>query len=206
MKIFIDPGHGGSDPGAVSRIKESQYTLSYALELGRVLKLLGFDVAYSHTTDVDVSLSNRCVNANAWGADYFISVHFNAGGGVGIETFAFSAGGNGEKLANAVQSALIIATGSTDRGRKFANYQVLRDTNMSAILIEGGFVDNDADAQKIQTEDYKRKYIQGVTKGVCAFTGATWRDPYAAVIASTPIDKTSQAISLLNQAISLLKV
>lgn len=189
IKIFIDPGHGGSDPGAVSKIKESQYTLSYALELGRVLKLLGFDVAYSRTTDVDVSLANRCTNANSWGADYFISVHFNAGEGTGIETFALSAGGQGEKLADAVQSGLIASTGAVNRGVKLANFQVLRDTNMPAILIEGGFVDNDTDAQKIATDDYKQRYVKGVTMGICALTGATWRDVYGVTAIQPTTDK-----------------
>lgn len=203
MKIFIDLGHGGSDPGAVAKIKESQYTLIYGLELGRVLKELGFEIMYSRTSDSSVSLSERCRMANAWGADYFISIHFNAGGGVGIETFALAAGGKAEKLANAVQKELINYTGSTDRGRKFANFQVLRDTNMPAILIEGGFVDSDIDAQKIPTEDYKRKFIQGATKGICAFTGVPWKDPYAVVVAPT-MDKT-QVISLLEQALKILK-
>jgi len=179
MRIFLDPGHGGRDPGANVKIKESQYTLIYALELGRALKELGFDIAYSRTTDSDVSLSERCAMANRWRADYFISIHFNSGGGVGIETYAFSTGGQGEKLANAVQIALITATDSRDRGRKFSNFQVLRDTSMPAILIEGGFVDSDIDSQKIPTEDYKRKYIQGATKGICKATGVAWKDPYA---------------------------
>jgi len=179
MRIFLDPGHGGSDPGAAKIIKESQYTLIYALELGQALKGLGFDIMYSRTSDSDVSLAERCRMANAWGADYFVSVHFNAGGGTGIETYALAAGGQGEKLANIVQISLISTTHAPDRGRKFANFKVLRDTNMPAILIEGGFVDNDSDAQKIQTEDYKRKYIQGVTKGICGAAGMTWKDPYS---------------------------
>ena len=201
MRIFIDPGHGGSDPGAVSKIKESQYNLIYALELGNALKQLGFEVNYSRTTDIDVSLASRTVKANDWGADYFISVHFNSGGGVGIETFAFSAGGKGERLANAVQKGLIDFTGNTNRGVKFASFQVLRDTSMPAILIEGGFVDSDSDAQKIQTEDYRRKYIKGATKGICEVTGVGWKDIYAV----TPVDKNAQAIALMEQAIKMLK-
>ncbi|MDD4297612.1 MAG: N-acetylmuramoyl-L-alanine amidase [Ruminiclostridium sp.] len=182
MRIFLDPGHGGSDPGAAKIIKESQYTLIYALELGRALKGLGFEVNYSRTSDSDVSLAERCRMANTWKADYFISIHFNSGGGTGIETFALAAGGNAERLAKAVQSPLIAHTGMRDRGVKFANFQVLRDTKMPAILIEGGFVDHEPDAQKIQTEEYKRKYVQGVTKGVCGATGTTWKDPYVAVV------------------------
>ncbi|SDG47109.1 N-acetylmuramoyl-L-alanine amidase family protein [Desulfosporosinus hippei] len=182
MKIFIDQGHGGSDPGAVSKIKESEFTLSYGYELGRVLMVLGFEVMYSRTSDYAVSLAERCRMANTWGADYFISIHFNSGGGIGIETFALSAGGQGEKLAKAVQGPIIDATGAVNRGVKFANFQVLRDTSMPAILIEGGFVDSDIDAQKIKTEDYKRKFIQGATKGICAFTGVNWNDPYAVIV------------------------
>jgi len=212
MKIFVDPGHGGSDPGAVSKIKESQYTLTYGIELGLKLKELGFEVLCSRTSDEFISLSDRCSMANRWGADYFISIHFNSGGGIGIETFALSSGGKGEWLAHAVQLALISATNSTDRGTKFANFQVLRDTNMPAILIEGGFVDSDVDSANIKTDEYKRKFVQGATKGICAFTGVAWNNPYPIVVTpptappvTSTVDKTAQAIALLNQAIQLLK-
>lgn len=207
MRIYIDIGHGGSDPGAVGKIKESDYTLSYGLELGRVLTQLGIEVNYSRTSDRYLSLSERCRLANEWGADYFISLHFNAGGGVGIETFSLSAGGKGEKLANAVQSALIDSTGMVNRGVKFANFQVLRDTNMPAILIEGGFVDT-SDADKIATEIYKQKFIRGASKGVCAFLGIAWSDPYNVVqkpIETQP-DNSQKVMELLQQAIKLLEV
>lgn len=207
MRIWIDAGHGGSDPGAVGKIIEAIYTLIFALELGRVLTIFGIEVNYSRTSDRYVSLGDRCRMANEWGADYFISLHFNAGGGVGIETFAYSPGGNGEKLAKAVQSSVIDATGMVNRGQKFANFQVLRDTNMAAILIEGGFVDT-SDAEKISTEIYKQKFVRGVSKGVCAFLGLSWSDPYNVV--QKPIDtqpnNTQQAIELLKQAIKLLEV
>ena len=189
MKIFIDPGHGGKDPGANVKIKEYQYTLIYALELGHVLKELGIEIMFSRTSNTDVSLSERCRMANTWGADYFISIHFNSGGGVGVETFALAAGGKGERLANAVHKGLIEHTGATDRGRKFANFQVLRDTSMPAILIEGGFVDSDIDALKIPTEDYKRRYVQGAARAICLFVGVAWRDPYAVVAQQPTEDK-----------------
>jgi N-acetylmuramoyl-L-alanine amidase len=180
MKIWIDQGHGGSDPGAVGKVKEADYTLSFGLELGRVLTMFEIEVKYSRTTDEFISLDDRCRMANEWGADYFISIHFNSGGGVGIETFAFAPGGNGEKLASLVQSALIASTDMFNRGVKFANFQVLRDTNMSAILIEGGFVDT-SDADQIATESYKQKFVVGVSKAICAFLGMGWSDPYEEV-------------------------
>ena len=178
MKIFLDQGHGGADPGAVAKIKEADYTLAYGLELGCALQELGFDVKYSRTSDAVVTLAERCALANLWRADYFISIHFNAGGGTGIETFALAPGGQGEKLANIVQISLISTTRMVNRGRKFANFQVLRDTDMPAILIEGGFVDS-TDADKIKTEDYKRKFVRGATKGICGAAGMTWKDPYS---------------------------
>lgn len=185
MKILIDPGHGGSDPGAVKFIQESKYTLTYALELGRVLSLLGFTINYSRTTDNTVSLAQRGAAANAWKGDLFISIHFNAGvGGHGIETYALSPGGKAEKLAGAVQSALIASTNQFDRHCKFANFQVLRDTSMPAILIEGGFVDSAEDSKLISSEDYKHKYINGVSKALCAFTGTPWKDVYTMTTAT----------------------
>ena len=219
-KIFIDFGHGGSDPGAVAQIRESQYTLSYGLELGRALTQLGFDIAYSRTSDVDVSLSQRCALANNFGADYFVSVHFNAGGGHGIETYALAPGGRAEILANAVQKELIVQTNSTNRGVKFANFQVLRDTSMPAILIEGGFVDSDSDSAMIPTEDYRRKYVRAVTRAICGVTRASWYDVYTPAVIVPPVvvippivppapvvpkDKNAQIISLLEQLILVLK-
>jgi len=190
VKLFLDPGHGGSDPGASNIIQESTYTLSYALELGQKLGLLGFDVNYSRSTNSSVSLAQRGAMANSWGADYFLSIHFNAGGngsGHGIETYALTSGGQGEKLGKIVQNSLIDTTGTTNRGLKFANFQVLRDTNMPAILIEGGFVDNVSDAAKIPTDDYKHKYVIAVSKALCAFTGIAWRDVYAPVVVTPPV-------------------
>jgi len=190
MKIYLDPGHGGSDVGAVSFIQESKYTLSYALELGRVLSLLGFTVNYSRTTDNTVSLAQRGAAANAWGADLFISIHFNAGvGGHGIETYALSPGGKAEQLAGAVQTSLIASTNQFDRHVKFANFQVLRDTSMPAILIEGGFVDDAGDSTRIATGDYKQKYVQSITRALCGFTGVAYKEVNAMATTQPQPDK-----------------
>ncbi len=213
MRIYLDPGHGGSDPGAVSKIREADHTLAYALELGRVLTRLGLQVAYSRTTDTFVSLSDRGKMANQAAADYFIGIHFNAGGGVGIETFALSPGGNAEKLAIPVQGSLVSHTRMANRGVKFANFQVLRDTKMPAILIEGGFVDSE-DADKIKTEANKQNFVRGVSKGLCAFLGLPWSDPYAEPVETPkPADdpdvylsvrvRTSKADAVVEQIIKM---
>jgi len=177
-KIWLDAGHGGTDPGAVGFIAEKKDTLLYIVEMGRVLVKLGFEVGYTRTTDNFVSLPDRGKMANFWGADYFISIHFNAGGGTGIETYALAVGGKAQKLADVVQRELIASTGMASRGVKFANFEVLRDTSMPAILIEGGFVDHAGDVALITSEDWEHKFIQGASKAVCEFTGVTWCDPY----------------------------
>jgi len=87
-KVFLDPGHGGSDPGAVANgLKEKNLTLAIAKECASVLKASGVTVKMSRTGDTYPSLSARCQAANSWGADLFVSIHINAGGGTGFESF-----------------------------------------------------------------------------------------------------------------------
>ena len=218
MKLMIDFGHGGSDPGAVKIIREAQYTLSYGIELGSALKQLGFDVAYTRTIDTAVSLSQRVVASNNWKADYFISLHFNAGGGIGLETYAVAPGGKAEKLARAVQDGLISSTGSKSRGVKFATFYVIKNTAAPAILIEGGFVDSATDSSNIKNDAWKRKFIQGATKGICSALGVAWRDVYVhipAPVVAPPApsvmyriildNKQIMAISDMNKAVTYMK-
>jgi len=178
-KIFLDAGHGGKDPGAVGGIVEKEYNLKYILELGRVLGLLGFDVQFSRVTDVFVELNTRCTLANDWEADFFISQHFNAGGGTGIETCIQGKGGQAESLAKKVQMALIACTGAQNRGVKVQNLQVTRDTTMPSILIEGGFVDSSTDCAMIKADSWLNKYMSGLSYAICDMCGVKWFDPYS---------------------------
>ncbi len=183
MRIVIDPGHGGSDPGAEGNgLVEKVKALEYALELGKCLQKLGFTVDYTRTTDVYVSLADRAIRANNFGADIFVSWHFNCFNGIakGIEVFSIGYVGTGAKLAYAVVAEMAAATGAVNRGAKIANFQVLRDTNMPAILIEGGFLDS-SDADLIKTEEYKRNCMIGATKGICKVLGIPWTNPYITV-------------------------
>src|SRR5690606_13418747 len=85
-KVFIDPGHGGSDSGAVGNgLKEKDLTLAIAKECEKVLKseYEGVTVKMSRTGDTYPTLSARTNAANSWNADLFISIHINAGGGTG---------------------------------------------------------------------------------------------------------------------------
>ena len=80
MKIFIDAGHGGSNPGAVgpNGLKESDVNLDVALRLGRLLSSRNYEVKYSRISNINIGLRERATLANQWGADYFISIHCNS--------------------------------------------------------------------------------------------------------------------------------
>src|SRR5690625_2559502 len=90
-KIFIDPGHGGSDPGAVGNgLREKDLTLKISKKIANILKDYHCSVKLSRTGDQTLSLKQRTDMANKWGADFLLSVHINAGGGTGYEDFIYN--------------------------------------------------------------------------------------------------------------------
>ena len=121
MKITLDPGHGGHDPGACgpTNLEEADVTLSISKMLAENLNRLGLSTKLTRSSDVFIELSDRCDIANDWEADYFVSVHLNCNGSTvaGIETLYKSSAG--KELAGPVQKEMIAATGDTDRGLKY---------------------------------------------------------------------------------------
>ena len=156
-KIMIDPGHGGSDPGAVgSKSKEKDNVLKVAKKLKTLLEKYGHTVKMTRSTDVFISLSQRANMANSWGADYFISLHNNAASSsaTGFETFVYN-GGVSQKtkqFQNAIHSAIASKIGIRDRGKKSANFAVLRQTKMPAVLVEYAFISNPNDEKILINE------------------------------------------------------
>lgn len=150
-KIFIDPGHGGNDPGAIGkRSREKDNVLKVALHLKAILEGYGHEVRLSRSTDVFIPLGERARLANAWGADYFFSLHDNsatATSATGFETFIYngSVSAATTKLQNAVHSSIANQIGIRDRGKKKANFAVLRLTHMPAVLVEYAFISNYSD-------------------------------------------------------------
>ena len=156
-KIMIDPGHGGNDPGALGRrSKEKDNVLNVAKKLKTLLEKYGHTVKMTRSTDVFISLSQRANMANFWGADYFISLHNNAASSsaTGFETFVYN-GGVSQKtkqFQNAVHDAIASKIGIRDRGKKSANFAVLRQTKMPAVLIEYAFISNPNDEKILINE------------------------------------------------------
>ncbi|KXZ15064.1 N-acetylmuramoyl-L-alanine amidase [Bacillus nakamurai] len=170
VKIFIDPGHGGTDPGAAGNgLQEKAITLEIALALRTILtnEYEGVSVSMSRTSDKTVSLTERTDAANSWGADYFLSIHINSGGGTGFESYIYpGVGAPTSTYQSALHSQIIKASGFADRGKKAANFHVLRESNMPALLTENGFVDTAADVKKLKTSSFIESLARGHANGL----------------------------------------
>lgn len=175
MLICIDAGHGGTDPGAVNgKYFEKTAALEIAKKIGALLERAGAKIMYTRTADKKLELGERCRIANKAKADYFISIHLNSSvkeSANGIETFAYTTVGTAHKLAKVVQKELVAATGARDRGAKAANFQVLRDTKMPAILIETGFISNNTECSNLFKASYQDSIAKAVAKAVAEFLG-----------------------------------
>ena len=148
-KIYINPGHGGADSGAVGigGRQEKDDALRYASAVADKLKAAGHTVELERNADYLINVKDIAKNANLWGADLFIAFHRNAGGGEGAECLIVTgASATSREMAQAVQSALV-GVGFRDRGVKVQdrNTYVLSHTTMPATTIECGFVDNAGD-------------------------------------------------------------
>ena len=151
-KIVVDSGHGGEDPGAVyPGRQEKEDTLRLALEVGRLLEAGGQDVVYTRTTDVYQTPFEKAQIANREEADYFISTHRNSSPRQnqyqGVETLIYDKSGIKLKMAEAINGALE-EVGFRNLGvKERPGLVVLRRTNMPALLVEAGFINNDRDNQ-----------------------------------------------------------
>lgn len=170
VKIFIDPGHGGSDPGAVGNgLQEKNLTLHIASALRNILlnDYVGVEVLMSRSGDQTVSLSQRTNAANSWGANYYLSIHINSGGGTGFESFVYSGvGAPTTTYRNAIHDEILKVVSFSDRGKKSANFHVLRETHMDAVLTENGFIDNINDAAKLRSASFLDSLARGHANGL----------------------------------------
>jgi len=183
MKVCIDPGHGGSQPGAVGYFgtKEKDITLQVALQLRDVLKTAGVDVVMTRESDKDVrtakqsnELQARCDVANNSKADVFISIHCNASNDSsahGTETWYYPKDAKSKTLAQFIQTELVKQIGLKDRGVKQGNYYVTRYTKMPAVLVELAFISNPEEEVLLRNKAFQRKCAVGIANGVLRFLG-----------------------------------
>jgi N-acetylmuramoyl-L-alanine amidase len=176
-KIYLDAGHGGADAGAVGAnglyeknlvLKIQQYLISYLNST-----YSDFTIKTTRTTDTFLSLSQRASQANSWGADAFMSIHVNAGGGTGYEDYVYRSASNASKTFQSIVHGQVQPTllsyNHPNRGRKSANYAVLRLTNMPAVLTEIAFIDNRTDAALLQNEAFLKSMGESYAKGIAVY-------------------------------------
>ena len=173
-KFKIDPGHGGHDPGAIGRYsKEKDNVLKVAKRLKTILESHGHTVSLTRSTDIFIPLSERAEQANRWGADYFVSLHDNAGtaSSTGFETFIHNGPVKSKtvEFQKSVHDAIIKEIGIKDRGKKRANFAVLRETKMPSVLIEYGFISN-VDDERILINEVE-KLAQLTVNGIVNYVG-----------------------------------
>lgn len=181
--VMLDPGHGGTDPGAVGKVmklQEDDVALKIAFKVKAHLERCGIHVQMTRTTDTLVPINTRCQLANkaTVKVNKFVSIHCNSAANtsaVGIESFAYSVNGAGYKLATAIQNKLISATGETNRGVKTnTSLGVLSGTSMAAALIECGFISNAETEAKLATGDYQEVLAQAIAEGICENLKVAW--------------------------------
>ena len=178
VKIMLDAGHGGKDSGAVGNgLREKDLTLNIVKKIGNLLaEYEDVEVHYTRTDDRFLELSERAEIANRLKADYFISVHINAGGGTGFESYIYNGNVDAKTVAyqNVIHAEIMKVIGNvTDRGKKRANYAVLRETHMPAILTENLFIDNANDAAKLKSEQFLLQVAHGHVQGIVKAFGST---------------------------------
>lgn len=175
--IVVDPGHGGSNPGAVANnTRESDHNLAVSLKLRDKLVQAGAKVIMTRDTDRTVAaegsslgqeLQARVAMAEANNADAFVSIHSNSNPDskiAGGMTFYHSA--NSSDLASKVQNAMIKETGAVDKGTSSATFYVLRNTSMPSILVEMGFVTNAQEAARLSSNSYRTSLANGIFNGI----------------------------------------
>ncbi|MGD6778848.1 N-acetylmuramoyl-L-alanine amidase [Sutcliffiella horikoshii] len=177
VKVFIDPGHGGTDPGAVGNgLQEKNLTLQISTRVRDMLvnEYNDVSVLMSRTGDQTLTLTQRTNAANSWGADFLLSVHINAGGGTGYEDFIYpGVGVPTTTYQSLIHGEIMKLVNFRDRGKKTANFHMLRESNMPALLTENGFIDNVEGAAKLKTASFIENIARGHVNGIVRCFGLT---------------------------------
>jgi N-acetylmuramoyl-L-alanine amidase len=167
--IAIDPGHGGSDPGAVgvTGLQEKVVNLDVGLRVASKLRSLGARVVLTRDTDVFIPLAQRPAIAQAAGAHVYVSVHSNAHPSAqigGTETYYYSNASRG--LASHMQRRLVAALDLRDIGTKYGNFLVIRQASMPAVLLELGFLSNVHEESLLRTDGFRQKAADAIVQAL----------------------------------------
>lgn len=176
-KVFIGVGHGGSDSGAKGILIEKDTNLKMAKACRDYLVSRGVEVKMSREGDENDPVGDEVKECNAFGADLAVDVHNNAGGGDGFEVYHTVKGGKGAELAKNIE-AEVKAIGQNSRGVKTKKnssgsdyYAFIRSTKCPAVICEGVFVDNAADAAQADSDAECKAFGEAYAKGILKTLG-----------------------------------
>lgn len=181
FRVVIDGGHGLYTAGKRTPDGEREWSFNNKVAVALIDALKAFEGVEVLRVDdatgkTDVSLSERTRKANAFNADIYISIHHNANTGkwsaewTGTETYTFvGKNAEAERLASIIHAHIVRAYGLKDRGLKKADFQVLRDTKMPAILLEGGYMDSTIDIKKMRNDAVLKNVGIEIANGIAEY-------------------------------------
>ncbi|WP_346216648.1 N-acetylmuramoyl-L-alanine amidase [Caldifermentibacillus hisashii] len=188
--VFLDPGHGGTDPGAVyGGYQEKGINLSVARKVKSILESRGYTVYMSRETDVFIPLLERSQMANNVDPDIFVSIHTNStGSGAnsknGIEAYYYQYDpaypskinelfhndpqriAKSIELAKTIQQTMVSYTGARNNGIAGQTFSVVRETEVPATLLEIGYINNDKERQKLINDGYQNTLARAIADGI----------------------------------------
>jgi N-acetylmuramoyl-L-alanine amidase len=175
--VMLDPGHGGKDPGAIgpSGLKEVDVILPVAKRVAEILSRQGITVKMTRNSDYFVGLDERVTMSRDAGATLFVSIHANSIDGRpdvnGLELYHYNLG---QSFAETVHSAILDYVNKNgfylaDRRVRSARFLVLRKSAIPAILVETGYLTNEAEAARLRRDDYQKVMAEGIAKGIVQY-------------------------------------
>jgi N-acetylmuramoyl-L-alanine amidase len=175
--VVIDPGHGGTDPGAVGigGLRETNITLPISLEVTRLLQQQGLQVYLTRSDESrEVDLPPRVALAKQVRADVFVSIHANSINLSrpdinGVEVYYAPGSALGAELSRTILSSIMRSVNIPNRGVRSARFYVVRNTPMPATLIETGFVTGAEDAPKLRDPNFQRQMAAAIAQGIIEF-------------------------------------
>lgn len=169
-KVLIDVSHGGKDHGGVSHgTKEKDLALQYAMTLKKELDKTNVDVLLSRSQDEQVTLAKRIKTANRASVDLVLSLHFNASANPemsGFESYYKPDSEESFLMDRLVHQKMSVSNLVSDRGGKAADYSLLKNADAPAVLLELGYLSNQAELELLRKNETKIQYAKMLSEAI----------------------------------------
>ncbi len=183
VRLMIDPGHGGSDPGAVGgKLQEKNSNLEISKDVARDARRQGWSVGMTRTNDAFVGLVERPMMATRAGSDVFVSIHSNSTGNHNMGSMTIYRTAQGKRLGQAIMNELAPITPYTDIGNKqdVRGLAVLRASKKTAVLVEVLSVTPRHERAQLQDPAVQKEVAQAIVRGIAKFERVKYKEPAGA--------------------------